>query len=149
MDAKNLLLPYGSIKLAPRRHSPFRIEEVVSPVAYRLCLPPQWTIHPIFHASLLTPYVQTKEHGENYLRPPPDLINDQEQYEVETIKSHQCHGRRKQLQYLIKWKGYLESDNIWEPVNHIQAPQLVKDYKWCQWGRINTTRVRPLHQQPS
>ncbi len=88
LDAKNLSLPYRSVKLAPRRHGPFQIEEVVSPVAYWLRLPPQWTIHPIFHTSLLTPYVQTKEHGENYSRPPPDLINDQEQYEVETIRSH-------------------------------------------------------------
>ncbi len=76
LEAKNLSLPYGSIKLAPRRHGPFRIEEAVSPVAYRLRLPLQWMIHPIFHASLLTPFVQTKEHGENYSRPPPDLIDD-------------------------------------------------------------------------
>ncbi len=34
LEAKNLSLPYGSIKLAPRRHGPFRIEEVISPVAY-------------------------------------------------------------------------------------------------------------------
>ncbi len=57
LEAKNLSLPYGSVKLAPRRHGPFRIEEVISPVAYRLRLPPQWTIHPVFHASLLTPYI--------------------------------------------------------------------------------------------
>ncbi len=76
LEAKNLSLPYGSVKLAPRRHGPFRIEEAVSPVAYRLRLPPQWTIHPVFHASLLTLFVQTKEHGENYSRPPPDLIDD-------------------------------------------------------------------------
>jgi len=55
--------------------------------------------------------VQTKEHRENYSRPPPDLINDQEQYEVKTIRSHRYYGRKKQLQYLIKWKGYPESDN--------------------------------------
>ncbi len=111
LDAKNLSLPYGSVKLAPRRHRPFQIERVISPVAYQLCLPPQWTIHPIFHTLLLTPYIQTKEHGENYSRPPPNLINDQEQYEVEAIKSHQRYGRKRQLQYLIKWKGYLKSDN--------------------------------------
>ncbi len=122
LEARNLSLPYGSIKLAPRRHGPFRIEEVISPVAYRLCLPPQWTIYPIFHTSLLTPYVQTKEHGENYSWPPPDLINNQEQYKVKAIRSHRHHGRRRQLQYLVKWKGYPESDNTWEPEDHVQAP---------------------------
>jgi len=88
LEAKNLSLPYGSIKLAPRRHGPFLIKRVISPVVYQLRLPPQWTIHPIFHTSLLTPYVETKEHGENFSRPPPDLINNEEQYEVEAIRSH-------------------------------------------------------------
>jgi hypothetical protein len=88
LNAKNLTLPYGSIKLAPKRHSPFVIEEVRSLVVYRLQLPPQWNIHPIFHASLLTPYVETVEHGENYSRPPPDMIEGKEQYEVEAIRSH-------------------------------------------------------------
>ena len=102
LEAKNLSLPYGSVKLGPRRHGPFLIERVVSPVVYQLHLPPQWTIHPVFHASLLTPYVETKEHGENFSRPPPDLINDEEQYKVEAIRSHRHHGRKRQLQYLIK-----------------------------------------------
>jgi len=100
-------------------------------VVYQLRLPPQWTIHPVFHASLLTPYVETKEYKENFLRPLPDLINDEEQYEVEAIRSYQCQGRTKQLQYLIKWKGYPESNNMWEPANHVQAPQLIRQYEWC------------------
>jgi hypothetical protein len=128
LEVKNLSLPYGSVKLAPRRHGPFQITQVISPVAYKLHLPPQWTIHLVFHASLLTPFVETKEHGENYLRPPPELMEGGEQYEVEAIKSHRRHGRSRQLQYLIKWKGYPESDNTWEPVTNLQAPQLIKEY---------------------
>ena len=93
--------------------------------------------------------MQTKEHGENYSRPPPDLINNQEQYKVEAIRSHRHYGKRRQLQYLVKWKGYPESNNTWEPVDYIQAPQLVKEYKQHQKGRINMTQVQPLHQQPS
>jgi hypothetical protein len=61
---------------------------VISPVAYKLALPLQWTIHPVFHALILTPYIETKEHGENYSRPPPDLIEGKEQYKVETIRSY-------------------------------------------------------------
>ncbi len=66
LEAKNLALPYGSIKLAPRQHGPFLITQVMSLVTYKLMLPHQWTIHPMFHTSLLTPYSETKEHGENY-----------------------------------------------------------------------------------
>ena len=88
LKVKNLTLPYGLVKLAPRRHSPFQITQVISLVMYKLALPPQWTIHPMFHVSLLTPYVKTKEHGQNYLRPPLDLIEGEKQYKVETIRSH-------------------------------------------------------------
>jgi hypothetical protein len=88
LEAKNLALPYGSIKLAPRCHGPFQITQVISLVMYKLALPLQWTIHPVFHASLLTSYIKTKEHGENYLRLPLDLIEGKEQYEVKTIRSH-------------------------------------------------------------
>ena len=34
LEAKNLALPYGSVKLAPRQHGPFSITQVMSPVAY-------------------------------------------------------------------------------------------------------------------
>jgi hypothetical protein len=54
LEAKNLALPYQTRKLAPRRHGPFVITKQVSPVAYQLGLPPTWTIHDVFHASLLT-----------------------------------------------------------------------------------------------
>jgi hypothetical protein len=38
------------------------------------------------------------------------LIDGEEEYEVDQIKGHQCHGQFKRLQYLIKWKGYLKSN---------------------------------------
>ena len=41
LEAKNLALPYRSAKLAPRRHGPFKIIQVPSPVTYKLRLPHQ------------------------------------------------------------------------------------------------------------
>src|SRR6266850_440678 len=91
----------------------------------------QWKIHPIFHASLLTPYVETDSHGPNFSHPPPDLIKGKNEYEVETIRKHRRFGRNKKLQYLLKWRGYPESDNMWEPVEQLHAPQLLKEYHTC------------------
>src|SRR6266851_6061221 len=34
LEAKNLALPYGSVKLAPKHHGPFPITQVISLVAY-------------------------------------------------------------------------------------------------------------------
>jgi len=81
---------------------------------------------PIFHTSLLMPYVKTMKHGKNYSRPPPDMIKGEEQYEVEAIQAHQCNQCK--LQYLIKWKGYPESDNTWEPIDNVQALLLIRKY---------------------
>ena len=85
-------------------------------------------IHNVFHASLLTPYHETIEHGANYTRPLPDLIEDTEEYEVEAIVNHHHFGRKQQLQYLVKWKGYPDVDNMWESADHVHAPALVQIY---------------------
>jgi hypothetical protein len=90
---------------------------------------PAWGIHDVFHASLLSPYHETTAHGPNFSRPPPDLIGGEEEYEVERIINHRRQGRSKALQYLIKWKGYPESDNTWEPAHQVHAPDLIKAYQ--------------------
>ena len=129
LEGKNLKLPHQITKLAPKRYGPFKIIKEISPVVYRLLLPPTWTIHNVFHASLLSPYSETPAHGPNFSRPPPDLINREEEYEVESIKAHRYFGRNKRLQFLVRWKGYPESDNTWEPADSVHAPDLVKEYK--------------------
>ena len=72
-------------KLAPRRHGSFKIVQVMSPVNHCLELPMQWSIHPVFHINLLTPYRETLTHGPNYQRPPLDLVDGEEEYKVERI----------------------------------------------------------------
>ena len=98
-------------KLAPRRHGPFKFVQVMSPVNYRLELPTQWSIHPVFHIDLLTPYCETLTHGPNYQRSPPDLVDREKQYEVKKILDSRQFGRGCKLQYLIKWEGYPDSEN--------------------------------------
>ena len=61
-------------KMSPKREGPFVITEVLGPLTYRLKLPNQWQIHPVFHAGLLTRYIETEAHGLSFIMPPPDLI---------------------------------------------------------------------------
>ena len=56
------------------------------------------------------------------------MINDQEEYEVEQVISHQYYGCKKALQYLIWWKGYLVTDNTWEPADQVFMDTLMKAY---------------------
>ena len=128
LDSKNLKLNYENKKIAPRREGPFKITEVLGPLTYRLELPKTWKIHPIFHATLLSPYRENSVHGPNFPEPSPDLIDQEEEYEVEAILNHrQYRGKR---QYLIKWKGYPSSENTWEPQTNLErSEQLLKEYK--------------------
>ena len=88
LEAMNLRLNYPSRKLAPKRQGPFEIAQVLSPLTYHLHLPSTWKIHDVFHASLLSSYKETEIHGPNFSKPPPDLIDAEEEYEVEQIISH-------------------------------------------------------------
>src|SRR5712692_7131011 len=108
LEGTHLRLPYQATKLAPKHYGLFKITREVSPVAYQLCLPAAWNIHNVFHTSLLLPYRKTTTHGPNYSRPPPDLIEGEEEYKVEKVINHWHSGRARTLQYLIKWKGYPE-----------------------------------------
>ena len=84
-EGRNLRIDRPSVKLAPKRYGPFEIRKVLSPITYQLTLPPQWKIHNVFHVDLLTPYHETELHRPNFARPPPDLINGEEEYEIEEI----------------------------------------------------------------
>ena len=129
LEGKNLQLAYASRKLAPKREGPFVITEVLGPVTYRLELPKHWKVHPVFHACFLTPYKENDTHGPNYTRPPPDLINGEEEYEVEAIVGHKT--TRGGIRYQIKWKGYSSAENTWEPESALipNANEILQQYK--------------------
>ncbi len=129
LEGVNLRTHYPTSKLAPKRYGPFPIKKVLSDVSYKLELPPQWKIHPVIHANLLTPYKEMVLHGPNYTQPAPDLINGEEEYEVEEVQQVCRQGRGCKLHYLIKWKGFPTSDSTWEPVEHLKhTPDLIADF---------------------
>ncbi len=101
----------------------------MSPVNYQLKLPTQWSIHDVFHIDLLMPYHKTETHGPNYARPPLDLVDKEEEYEVEKVLDSWQFGRRCKLQYLIKWKGYPDSDNEWVDKNDVHANDAIREFK--------------------
>jgi hypothetical protein len=85
LERTNLLLPYESTKLAPKRYGPFPVTQKISDTTYQLKLPPHWKIHNTFHAKLLTPYKQTDKYRPNFLEPPPELLEGEPEWEVEEI----------------------------------------------------------------
>jgi len=67
----------------------------------------------------------------------PELIEGQPEWEVEEILNSRQY--RRKLQYLIKWKGYSDAHNSWEPKENVTAPALLAAYH--EW---NTAAVRKL-----
>jgi hypothetical protein len=129
LEGRNLRTEQPTAKLVPKRHGPFLIKKVLSPITYQLTLPLTWKIHDVFHVDLLTPYIKTDFHGPNYTRPPPDLINDKEEYEVEQVLSSRHHGKGCKVQYLVKWKGYPDSDNKWVNWDDMHAEEALEDFR--------------------
>ena len=102
---------------------------MLSPIDYQLTLPEQWKIHDVFHVDLLTPYRETEFHGPNYARPPPDLVGEEEEYKVEQVLDERNYGRWKKKQYLVKWKGYPDSDNQWLDAKDMDnAQELIAEF---------------------
>ena len=127
LEATNLHTTHPTKKLGPKQYRPFKVLKAVGHVNFCLKLPAHWKIHNVFHAKLLHPYKETEEHGENFLEPPPDLVNGVAEWKVEKILD--MRTQRSQNQYLIRWKGYSNAHDSWEPQENINAPLLMAEFE--------------------
>jgi Chromo (CHRromatin Organisation MOdifier) domain len=136
LEGTHLKLPYKTMKLAPRWYGPFHITAEISDVIYHIKIPDKWKICNVFHTSLLMPYKKMEKHSSNFLEPPPDLIDGEEEWEVEEILGDQHYQWKKQ--YLVQWKGYAPAHDSWVDESELYAPELLKAYKHKTVRRILT-----------
>lgn len=119
-----------SQKLAPRFTGPYKVLERIGQVSYKLDIPSNLPIHPVFHISRLRPYTDPLTFDSSRdvpSRPPPELIGDVPEYEAERVLDKRT--RRRRVEYLIKWVGYPETEATWEPLSHLEhAMDVVRDY---------------------
>lgn len=145
VSTKNLY-EKGSRKLQPRFIGPFKVVRPVGAVAAELELPKQWKrIHNVFHVSLLKPYkaADHEQHKVVWGPQPIQWLDGEPIWRVEKLLDHRFvprHPKSKQLvlQYLVRWKGYGEADDTWEPrSNLLTCSELIKAYKRSK-GLANT-----------
>jgi hypothetical protein len=72
----------------------------------------------------------------------PELVDGEEEYSVEKILDSRKFGRRWCLQYLIKWDGYPDSDNMWVDKDDVFADDKVQEFK--QSNPAKETHIRSL-----
>src|SRR5258708_27801614 len=100
LEGRNLHIR-GLAKLLPKRYGPFQVKQKIGNVAYHLDLPASIKVHDVFHIDLLTPYKEMEEYGQAYTRPPPIMVQSEEEYEVESILQARCKGPSDSLEYKV------------------------------------------------
>jgi hypothetical protein len=127
LATKNINTKRPNKKLDYKYIGPYKILEKISENNYKLELSPKVRLHPIFHISLLEPTegtIMVKTDNETE-------VEDLEEYEAERIldmRKERPDGT-KQIEYLVKWKGYMASENTWEPPEHLNHVQrLLKNF---------------------
>jgi hypothetical protein len=128
----------------PRRYGPFLVTLAVSRTSFQLKLPPTWKIHNVFHTSLLTLYKETAINSNRYQEPAPELINGQPEWEVEAILG--ARRRHNQLQYQVRWKGFCEVHDSWEPLTHLNAEDQLREYYQAHPRAVCTAYKNPTEQ---
>ena len=102
-----------NLKLSPRFYGPYRVLEKIGTVAYRLELPPEAKIHPVFHVSCLKEKLGER-HQLVVTLPPADkdgvIRPEPEEILHRRLKKKKNHAV---TEVLVKWKGLGEDEASW------------------------------------
>jgi hypothetical protein len=116
---------------------PGEIVAQIGPTAFKVDIPSLQNVHPVFHASLLEPYVPRGAiaHPD---APIEDTLHEtgDDVYEVDHIVENR-QDDQGQWEYLVKWKGYGEEENSWE-----KAPNISSNTLQQFWKRKGLTNLR-------
>jgi hypothetical protein len=88
LNIKNCQLPKGlSHKFLGPYVGPFKMLEKKFPNTYKLQLPENLKVHPIFHVLFFKPVSRdaSRPNREHNSRPPPNLIHNELEFEVEVM----------------------------------------------------------------
>jgi transposase InsO family protein len=128
LHTKNLRTKRPSKGLDHVKVGPFLISKQNGPVTYTLELPPDAKIHPRFHVSLLEPADPETPLQRTFRYE----MEEEKEFEVERILDHKLNNnpRDPETFYLVKWLGYDETENTWEPeTNLTNCRQLLAQYR--------------------
>ncbi|GAX74608.1 hypothetical protein CEUSTIGMA_g2056.t1 [Chlamydomonas eustigma] len=139
------LVEYPSSKLRPRFLGPFTINQVISPVAYRLTLPAALShIHPVFHVSCLLPWNDNptsefpqRDTPSQPLANPRDYVRNVHPVHsildcrIQTDPDSRARPKSKCLFFKVRWSTTPNPDqpiDTWEPMRSLTKLTTFKDF---------------------
>lgn len=128
LSSKNIALQ-GFSKFLPKYLGPFAVTKAYGTHAYKLALPSGWSIHDVFHISLLKAY-KSREGFQGQLPHVPILLTN---YVVDRIIDHDIikRGRRTIIYYKLRYKDLDADSDTWEDEKRLMKhyPELISQYK--------------------
>jgi hypothetical protein len=116
---RNISTTRPSSKLDFKRLGPFRVDLPMGKDVYKLILPKDLScLHPVFHTSLLLPYVDPKSYpnriGSKAPRGPASLkTHFWDESDVEAFLGYRSPAKAAH-EYLVRWHGGSAADDSWE-----------------------------------
>ena len=92
---------------------PYPISKIISPNVVELKLPPPFKIDVPINVSHLWLYKPPTIPGQQIAPQPHIDVEGEPEYKVEKILD--SHLWQNKLEFLIKWEGYTDENNSWEP----------------------------------
>jgi hypothetical protein len=127
LSSMNIKTQRPSKKLDHKNLGPFEVIEKIGATSYRLRLPESMKIHPVFHSNLLRLDPEDPLPGQTQEPPPPVVIDNEDEFEVEKVLDSRLH-RKKKLQYRVAWVGYPPDSTWYEAENFENSPELVREF---------------------
>jgi hypothetical protein len=106
-----------NLKLAPRYYGPFKILRRIGAVAYKLDLPAESKIHPVFHVSLLKEKLGKLTSSQPQL---PLVLEAKGEVAVRPQAVLDQRRRRNQQEVLVHWQGLSPADATWENLEFLR-----------------------------